>query len=426
MTAVWHQERNLILPIRVCTLLLREDGRTGTKIFSPDRSSESGRADAGEPFLPMAASIERVNVGLRTALFDWHQRAGARIVDFGGWDMPILYSTITEEHQATRRAIGLFDVSHMGRLWFDGPDAVGYLDRLLTNQVANLEEGQVRYSLVLNESGGIKDDILVYRVPGRHMMVVNASNRLKLLDWFESQKKGDDVRLIDVTLETSMIAVQGPAAIRMVQEEVAGPVDAIGYYRIQSMNVRQGGEVLVSRTGYTGEDGVELIGEHQTIVGLWERLLDAGREEGARPAGLGARDTLRLEAGMPLYGHELSEQIDPIAAGLGWAVASNAKDFIGKSAVASLPTERAIRVGIKLEGKRIPREGFSVTASGEVVGTVSSGTFSPTLEQAIAMAYVDPSCRPLGTQLGVDIRGTIVPATVVKLPFYKRPAAGGM
>ncbi len=364
-------------------------------------------------------------MGLRTALFDWHQRAGARIVDFGGWDMPILYSSITEEHQATRNGAGLFDVSHMGRLWFDGAGAATYLDRLLTNQVRNLEEGQVRYSLVLNEAGGIKDDILVYRVLDRHMMVVNASNRLKLLDWFESQKKGDDVRLSDVTQETSMIAVQGPMAIRMVQEEVAGTVDALGYYRIQSMNVLRGGTILVSRTGYTGEDGVELIGEHATILGLWERLLEAGREEGARPAGLGARDTLRLEAGMPLYGHELSEQIDPIAAGLGWAVASNTKDFIGKTAVGSLPTERAIRVGVKLEGKRIPREGFSVTASGEIVGTISSGTFSPTLEQAIAMAYVDPSCRPIGTQLGVDIRGTIVPATVVKLPFYKRPAAGG-
>jgi aminomethyltransferase len=339
--------------------------------------------------------------------------------------MPILYSTITEEHQATRTAMGLFDVSHMGRLWFDGPGAVAYLDRLLTNQVHNLEEGQVRYSLVLNEAGGIKDDILVYRVRGRHMMVVNASNRLKLLEWFESQKKGDEVHLRDVTQETSMIAVQGPMAIRRVQEEVAASVDALGYYRIEPVNLKQGGEVLVSRTGYTGEDGVELIGDHATILGLWERLLDAGREEGARPAGLGARDTLRLEAGMPLYGHELSEQIDPLAAGLGWAVASNAKDFIGKPAVASMPTERAVRVGIKLEGKRIPREGFSVTANEEIVGTVSSGTFSPTLEQAIAMAYVDPSCRPIGTQLGVDIRGTIVPATVVKLPFYKRPAAGG-
>jgi aminomethyltransferase len=361
-------------------------------------------------------------VGLQTSLFSWHQQAGARLVDFGGWDMPVLYSSITDEHQATRQGAGLFDVSHMGRFWFDGPGASAFLDRVLTNHVASLAPGQVRYSLVLNERGGIKDDVLVYRVADRHLLVVNASNRIKLLEWFQAHSSSFDVTLTDVTLSTSMIAIQGPLAINLAQRELVGSVDAIGYYHLQPLpsQAHPGQEVLVSRTGYTGEDGVELIGEPDLIAGIWRRIIDFGREEGVRPAGLGARDTLRLEAGMPLYGHELTEEVDPLAAGLAWAVASKAKDFVGKSALGELPVDRPVRVGLRLEGKRIPREGFRILAGDEDVGMVTSGTFSPTLEQAIAMAYVQPMCRSIGTLLSVDVRGTLVPATVIKLPFYKR------
>ncbi|MBY0586505.1 glycine cleavage system aminomethyltransferase GcvT [bacterium] len=375
-------------------------------------------------------------MGLSTALFDWHKQAGARIVDFGGWDMPVLYSSIVDEHNATRQGAGLFDVSHMGRLWFEGPQATALLDHLLTNHVETLDEGQVRYSLVLNHDAGIKDDVLVYRIEDKHLLVVNASNRMKLLAWFDSLRAGFDATIRDDTPLTSMIAVQGPKAISLVQNELTGSVDALGYYRAVWMALASepATRLLVSRTGYTGEDGVELIGPHQAITQLWGRLLDAGRQDGVKPAGLGARDTLRLEAGMPLYGHELTEEIDPLRAGLSWAVASKDKDFVGKPALIGLPADRPVRVGLTLEGKRIAREGFAVWPAGSradaneeniPIGNITSGTYSPTLEQAIAMAYVDPSCKSVGTRLAVDVRGSAVSATVVKLPFYKRSRAGG-
>lgn len=370
-------------------------------------------------------------MGLQTALFDWHKQAGARIVDFGGWDMPVLYGSIVDEHQATRTAAGLFDVSHMGRLWFDGPQSTEFLDHLLTNRVASLEEGQVRYSLVLQADAGILDDVLIYRIESEHLLVVNASNRTKLLEWFESQRSSFNATIRDETLSTSMIAVQGPLASRLVQDELNGSVDAIGYYRARWMNPSASPtqRILVSRTGYTGEDGFELLGEHAVIVGIWQRLIDTGRQEGVRSAGLGARDTLRLEAGMPLYGHELTTEVDPLRAGLGWAVAGKEKDFVGRAALASLPADRPVRIGIELEGKRIAREGFPIYAAGDSmdkpVGWITSGTFSPTLDRPIAMGYVDPSCKSVGTQLSIDVRGSAVAAQVVKLPFYKRSRAGG-
>lgn len=363
-------------------------------------------------------------VGQRTPLHDRHAEAGARIVDFGGWDMPLVYSSIQEEHVATRTAAGLYDVSHMGRIVFEGAEAERFLDRLLTHHVASLKPGQIRYSLILNEHAGILDDVLVYRLAGRHLLVVNASNRPRILDWLDKHRSGFEVDVRDETVQTSMIAIQGPKAIELAARFLTSPPAALAYYTSMETSFN-GHEVLVSRTGYTGEDGIEIIGPPDTVTEAWDRLFAEGSAIGARRAGLGARDTLRLEAGMPLYGHELTEEIDPIQAGLGWAVKGNVKDFLGKEALARRPESRPVRVGLILEGRRIAREHFDVYHADERVGWITSGTFSPTLERSIAMAYVPPSLSDAGQELSVDIRGAKTPARVAPLPFYRRTKQAG-
>lgn len=337
------------------------------------------------------------------------------MIDFGGWDMPVTYSSINAEHQATREAATLFDICHMGRLQFEGPQTVAFLDHVLTNRVDTLKLGQARYALVLNEDAGILDDVLVYRMENYHLLVVNASNREKLLDWFSKHIGAFDCKLTDRTKEWAMVAVQGPKAIGFVQDLFELELSAINYYYATETQY-QDAYCIVSRTGYTGEDGVELIVPADKIVDLCNLL----RDKGVSPAGLGARDTLRLEAGMPLYGHELNEKIDPIQAGLGWAVKADAKDFIGKPALQQRPEGRPVRVGLKLTGKRIPREGFQILHDGQDVGEVTSGTFSPTLQASIAMGYVRPDLSAVGTELAVAIRNSNEPANVVSLPFYKR------
>lgn len=358
----------------------------------------------------------------RTPLADWHQANGGRMVDFAGWSMPVQYGSIVEEHNATRNAVGLFDVSHMGRLTVQGPAAEAWLDGLVTRRVAGMPIGRVRYSLVCNESGGVLDDVLVTRVTeDRFDVVVNASNRAKLLDWFAGHAMaGAD--LTDRTEATAMIAVQGPGAVEMVGRLADAEVAAIRYYRSGAANVA-GAPCVVSRTGYTGEDGFELIGNADQAEGVWKTLIDAG----AKACGLASRDTLRLEAGMPLYGHELTEALTPLHAGLGFAVDFENKDgsprgFVGQSALALAKEDATLakRVGLKVEGKRPPREEYRVLVEGRPCGVVSSGTHSPTLGQPIAMAYVEPELAAEGTPLTIDIRGTETPATVVPLPFYKR------
>jgi aminomethyltransferase len=354
---------------------------------------------------------------LTTACHDWHVAHGGRMVDFAGWSMPVQYTSITEEHHAVRKSAGLFDIAHMGRLIFTGPDAERFLDFLLTNNVPALQVGQIRYSLVTNERGGILDDVLVYRFEGFHLLVVNASNRLKILDWIEQHRRGFDVEVEDVTPTRCMLALQGPRAIEVLQPLCEVDLSAVKYYTALEAAV-DGRAAIVSRTGYTGEDGFEVIvaaGEGQL---LWEKLIAAG----VTPCGLGCRDTLRLEAAMPLYGHELNETIDPLTAGLSFAVKLNAGDFIGKEALAKIkeagPTKA--RIGLELEGRRIAREGATLFAEANEIGEVTSGTFSPTLEKSIAMGYVDVACKEPGTVLEVDIRGKRAQAAVVGLPFYKR------
>src|SRR5262245_27650647 len=359
---------------------------------------------------------------LHTACHDWHVAHGGRMVDFAGWEMPVQYSSIVAEHHAVRRAAGLFDIAHMGRLKFSGPEAARFLDHLVTNDVTSLSIGQIKYALVTNEQGGILDDVLVYRLADSHLLVVNASNRLKILEWIARHRRNFNVTVEDQTVTQFMLALQGPRAQALLQPLVDVDLAGIKYYFGAPARV-QGESAFVSRTGYTGEDGFEVILPAARATALWEALIAAGSAVGLLPAGLGCRDTLRLEAGMPLYGHELNETIDPFTAGLAFGVRLDAGDFIGRAALvaAKASPNRLRRVGLELAGKRIAREAALVFAGDRQLGRVTSGTFSPTLEKSIAMAYVPADQAAAGTALSVDIRGQREPADVVKLPFYKRP-----
>jgi aminomethyltransferase len=358
---------------------------------------------------------------LQTALHSWHVTHGARMVDFAGWDMPVQYASIIQEHQAVRQAAGMFDIAHMGRIRFTGPDACRFLDSLLTNDVAKLKPGDIRYALVTNDAGGILDDVLVYRFESYYYLVVNASNRLKIVDWISRRQQGSDVQVDDETTRTFMLAVQGPRALEVLHPHVNVEIDGLAYYTgCEAIILGRPG--IVSRTGYTGEDGFEVVVDSSDVAEVWHRLITDGREIGLLPCGLGARDTLRLEAAMPLYGHELDEGIDPLTAGLSFAVKFKAVDFPGKSALQAVRVKgvEQRRVGLVLTGKRIARDGAIVLQDGRAIGTVTSGTFSPTLQKSIAMAYVALEAAQIGQSVEVDIRGKREPATLVELPFYKR------
>jgi aminomethyltransferase len=351
---------------------------------------------------------------LRTALTDWHAGHGGKLVPFGGWSMPVQYAGIVAEHTAVRTAGGLFDIGHMARLTVTGRDALPFLEHVFSNSVATMSDGQVRYGLVLNERGGIRDDVLVYKWPRSFGVVVNAGNRVKILDHFRRHAAGRQVQIDDRTFDTAMIAVQGPKAVKLVDDLFGTDPGGLKYYHAVE-TVYRGCGATVSRTGYTGEDGFEVSVPNELAVTLWEELL--GR--GAVACGLGARDTLRLEAAMPLYGHELEENVDPVSAKLMWAVKPDKGEFVGRDAVKAA-TGNPVRVGIELTGKRAAREGCPVLAGGAPAGVVTSGSYAPFLQKSIAMGYVHPAHAALGTPLVVDIRGTPADARVVPLPFYKR------
>lgn len=364
----------------------------------------------------------------QTPLYAWHLQQNARMVDFAGWSMPLQYTSIVEEHHATRQRCTVFDVSHMGRLRFEGIDACGLLDRLLTRRVSDLPLGKVRYSLITNREGGILDDVLVSHLEAPsgqryYLLVVNASNRDKIVQWIASQvADGEQVQMLDRTADTAMIAVQGPLALSVVSPLLERKLESLGYYR--AVVTRLLGRVcIVSRTGYTGEDGCELIVRGEDAMDVCANLFRSGREQQIQAAGLGCRDTLRLEAGMPLYGHELDESIDPFQAGLGFAVNLPDRQFPGCDALQKRQADPSLRrrVGLSVDGRRPAREGYRVFAEdAREVGIVTSGTLSPTLQRPIAMAYVEPHLATVGTRLQVDVRGQQVGAEVVKLPFYVR------
>ncbi|MFM7519437.1 MAG: glycine cleavage system aminomethyltransferase GcvT [Planctomycetota bacterium] len=379
---------------------------------------------------------------LRTPLHDWHQTHGGRMVDFAGWVMPVQYASIVDEHLAVRRAAGMFDVSHMGRLTVAGPGAAAWLEEQLTRRVAGMARGRVRYTLVAAEDAAgtrILDDALVVHgpvVPGDAAadtwgLVVNAGNRQRVVEWLRSRLPAAGVRLVERTAETAMIAVQGPAAVGIVASLAPAAdrprLEALGGYT-STVTTLAGVPAAASRTGYTGEDGFEVVVDATAAQPVWEALLGAGAAAGLVPCGLGARDTLRLEAGMPLYGHELVEDSDPYAIGLGLAVDLEGRRFPGSEtfrAAAGRPPAQ-VRVGIVFEGRRAAREGSLVTAGNAACGRVTSGSYVPSLGRAVAMALVDARHASPGTAVDVVVRDSGQPGTVVALPFYRRPrpAAG--
>ncbi len=370
--------------------------------------------------------MNTVNEAATTPLYQWHCDNGGRMVDFAGWSMPVQYTSIVEEHHATRKAIGMFDVSHMARFQFLGPEAGEFLDSLTTRRVNNVGTGKIRYSLVCNEQGGILDDVLVYQLPSSegndfYAMVVNASNREKIANWIIKHAGNRDIGFVDKTVETGMIAVQGPKAIEVVDAFCETKPSSLKYYTGAVTSIC-GHNGCVSRTGYTGEDGCEIICDADAVVEIWDTIFKAGQEHGARAAGLGARDTLRLEAAMPLYGHELNEDINPVQAGLGFAINLKDREFVGKSAIVGFKADenQLVRVGFELEGKRAAREGCQVILDGIEVGEITSGTTSPTLEKPISMGYVRREASEVGTKVEIINRGKSGNATVVGLPFYQR------
>jgi aminomethyltransferase len=367
----------------------------------------------------------------RTPFYEAHLKAGAKMVEFAGWEMPLLYNPpggtgggIIAEHEHTRNAASLFDVSHMGRLKFTGAGAESFLNRICTRNLSKGVPGQSMYSLVCNETGGILDDVIVSRFDKYWYMVCNASNRSKLLAWFRAQiaAQGVSVQIDDETENTAMVAVQGPKAIGLLDDLLPEPISELKRYHFTTMRLMMIVSFQVFRSGYTGEDGAELVcGLSAAAMAANFLMKNDPQSAILRPAGLGARDTLRLEAGMPLYGHELNESIDPLSAGLAWAVDLH-KDFIGAAAVRKVQEAgcRQQLVGLFIDGPRAARPDMAVLHDGAPVGKITSGAMSPTLQRCIAMAYVDAPLAAPGTALTVDCRGTPLTATVTPLPFYKR------
>ena len=369
----------------------------------------------------------------RSPLHDEHLALGASFTGFAGWQMPVRYSSDLAEHAAVRTAAGLFDLSHMAEISVTGADAGAFLDVALAGRLSTLPLLKAKYSLLLDESGGIIDDLIVYAsAEAEYLIVANASNRHAVVETLVARQADFEVQLADLTEQWALLAVQGPAA-RAVLEATAGlethddlsrgrTLDTLGYYAAMGM-VWHGSPVFVARTGYTGEDGFELYVDNADAASLWRALLAAGAPHGLVPCGLAARDTLRLEAGMPLYGHELSRDILPEQAGLGRVVATDKPRFVGKTAIEAGASEGArVLVGLRAEGRRAPRAEYAVLAGEAEVGVVTSGALSPTLGHPIAMAFVHPDHQAPGTVLDVDVRGTRVPATVVSLPFYRKEA----
>ncbi|MDR3331500.1 MAG: glycine cleavage system aminomethyltransferase GcvT [Synergistaceae bacterium] len=356
----------------------------------------------------------------RTPLYGCHAELGGRIVPFAGYELPVQYSGVIAEHMAVRTRAGLFDVSHMGEVIFSGPDALANIQLLLTNDFTDMVDGRVRYSLMCNDEGGVIDDLIVYRNGrDRYLTVVNASNREKDVAWMKSHSFGD-VKVEDISDDVAQIALQGPASEDILQRVAEASIIPAGYYTFKDGVLVGGVKCLLSRTGYTGELGFELYMANRDAPKLWHTLLDAGSDLGLIPAGLGARDTLRLEASMPLYGHEMDETVTPFQAGLSFAVKMAKENFIGKSALQSLAKPVKSRVGLKVAGRGIVREREIVYIGDRAVGVTTSGTHCPFLGAAFAMASVDSGIAVPGAVVEADVRGRRIEAEIVPLPFYKR------
>ena len=350
----------------------------------------------------------------RTCLYDKHVALGALISPFGGFDMPIQYSNITDEHQAVRQHCGVFDVSHMGEVLVSGTDAERYVNHIFTNNVEGLAVGKILYGMMCYENGGVVDDLLVYKMADdRFFLVINAANIDKDWAWIQQQAEGFNVILDNQSDYYGQLAVQGPEAERIMEEILNLPCSELTFYTFKTM-----GDVIVSRTGYTGEDGFEIYATPDYINQCWDKLMAAG----VTPCGLGCRDTLRFEVGLPLYGDELSAEITPIMAGLGMFVKLDKEEFVGRDALAKQKAEGVAQklVGIELQDKAIPRHGYTVMKDGQPIGTVTTGYHTISTDKSVCMALIDSQYAPLGTELEVQIRKKVFPGTVVKKRFYDK------
>ncbi len=363
----------------------------------------------------------------KTPLNEVHRALGGRMVDFGGWDMPVQYPAgVIEEHMRCRTRAGLFDVSHMGEIWVEGPDAIAFVNRITTNDVTKLVDGQAHYSTLTRETGGVVDDLLVYRFGDEKLLlVVNAGTTEKDWEWITALKKDDEnVDLVNASADFCQIAIQGPNACRILQELTDSDLSAIKYYHFENGKV-DGVDAIISRTGYTGEDGFEVYARPEFAVQLWNKLLETGNygdSEGILPCGLAARNTLRLEAGMSLYGHELDDDITPYEAGLGWITKPAKGDFVGAAALAAQKADGVKRkiVGFEMVEPGIARDGYDVYVDGTKRGVVTSGSPAPYLKKNIGLAFLPPDFANVGQEIKIDIRGKHLGAVVVPTPFYKR------
>lgn len=359
----------------------------------------------------------------KTPLYEKHVGAGARVVDFAGWWLPVQYAGILEEHRAVREHAGIFDVSHMGEIRIKGAEAFGCLQKILTNTLEGMKDGSVRYSPMCYPTGGTVDDVLVYRLsPEEYWLVVNASNKDKDLSWITENAAGFSAAISDDSDETAEVAIQGPAAAGILSVLVGPEIEQLGYYEFAPKLSLGGVDVLISRTGYTGEDGFEIYCPASNAEFVWDALLAGGRSAGLQPAGLGCRDTLRFEAAMPLYGHELSADISPLEAGLSRFVAFDKGEFIGREVLLE-QKERGVNrkiVGFEMLERGVARAGYPVMKNGERIGQVTSGSFAPTLGKNLGMALVDANIGPLGAEISIEIREKPVQAKTISRPFYKR------
>lgn len=351
----------------------------------------------------------------RTCLYDKHVKQGALISPFGGFDMPIQYSTIIDEHQAVRTDCGVFDVSHMGEVTVKGADAERYVQHIFTNDVSKIDAGQILYGMMLYDNGGTVDDLLVYKMAENDfLLVINAANIDKDWEWMQKQSEGFNIELLNRSEDYGQIAVQGPNAETVVEEVLGIACKELTFYTVKTI-----GDVIVSRTGYTGEDGFEIYASHNYICDCWDKLMESGR---CKPCGLGCRDTLRFEVGLPLYGDELSADISPVMAGLSMFCKLDKEEFVGKDALVDQKTNGVAQklVGIELEGKAIPRHGYTVLKDGEPVGEVTTGYHSISTDKSVCMALVKAEYGKLGTPLEVQIRKKTFPGVVVKKRFYDK------
>jgi aminomethyltransferase len=359
----------------------------------------------------------------KTALINAYERYGGKVIDFAGWALPVQFEGIIPEHHAVRNAAGLFDVSHMGEVTVKGPQAFDFVQYLVTNDVAVLEENQVVYAQMCYPDGGVVDDLLVYKYTNEYFyLVINASNVEKDFQWMLDNKGNFDVELVNISADVSEMALQGPKAQEILQKLTDTDLSEIKFFYFKDGVVVDGSKCLVSRTGYTGEDGFEIYCAHEDAERIWHKILEVGKDEGVKPIGLGARDTLRFEATLPLYGNEIDKDITPLEAGLGYFVKLDKENFIGKDALVKQKAEGLKRkvVGFEMKGRGIPRHGYEVAVNGEKIGVVTTGYFSPTLEKNIGLALIDAKYTELGTEIDILVRNKPVKAEVISKVFYRK------